>query len=97
MELELYKLIMTPNENDLDFSFAEEIGWINEKVFCVWVSYYWIKEFIDGLKNIFGNGLFDDGGFNANLQDTCICIDLCEAIGHIVDIEKIFPKEKYKH
>ena len=97
MELELYKLIMTPDENDLDFSFVEEIGWVNEKIFCVWISYCWIKEFIDGLKNIFGNNLFDDGGFNANLQDTCICIDLCEAVGYSVDLEKIFPKEKYKH
>lgn len=97
MELELYKLIMTPDETCLEFSYVQELGWINEKVFCVWISYHWIKDFIDGLKYIFGNGLFDDGGFNANIQDDCICIDLCEAIGYAVDIEKIFPKEKYRH
>ena len=96
-ELKLYKLIITPDETDLEFSYIQELGWINEKQFCVWLSYHWIKEFIDGLKNIFGNNIFDDGGFSANIQETCVCIDLCEAVGHIVDIEKIFPKEKYQH
>lgn len=96
-ELELYKLIITPDETDTDVSYVQEVGWVNEKEFCVWVSYIWLREFIERLKEIFGDGLFDDGGFDANMQDDCVCIDLCEAVGYAVDIEEIFPKEKYRH
>lgn len=96
-ELELYKLIITPDETDIEVSYVQEFGWINEEEFIVWVSYLWLEEFIDRLKEIFGNGLFDEGGFNANMQEDCVCIDLCEALGYSVDIEEVFPKEKYQH
>ena len=52
------------------------------------------------LKRIFGNYIFDDGGFDANMQQDGVCIDLCEALGNylgIDDIEEVFPKEKYQH
>lgn len=97
-ELKLYKLIMHPDEEFNDISYVDEFGWVNEKQFCVWISYVWIKEFIDGLKEIFGYGLFDDGTFNGNMQSFCICIDLCAALdGYDIDLERIFPKDKYEH
>ena len=37
-ELELYKLIMTPDEDDPDISYVDEFGWINDTEFCVWIN-----------------------------------------------------------
>lgn len=96
-ELELYKLIIRPDEGDPDICYAQELGWINDKQFCIWIDYMALGEFMCRLKNIFGYGIFDDGGFNGNMQSDCVCIDLCEAIGECVDIETVFPKVKYKH
>ena len=31
------------------------------------------------------------------IQADCVCIDLCEAIGNFIDIEEVFPKDKYEH
>ncbi len=94
--LELYKLCCT-EDNACDAHMADEIGWINNTSFCVWVSYLWIKEFLEELEEIFGYGIFDDGGFTANIQSDYVCIDLCEAIGSYLDLEEVFPKEKYQH
>lgn len=96
-ELELYKLIIIPDEGDPDMCYVEELRWINDKQFCVWIDYLVLGEFICCLKDIFGLGIFDDGGFDANMQADCVCIDLCEVIGEYVDIESVFPKDKYKH
>lgn len=95
--LELYKLIMTPDEEDLDVSYVSEFGWISTGEFCVWVSYFEFDAFMHDLKEIFGNGMFDDGGFDANMQEDCVCIDLCSALGGYLDIAEVFPKDKYKH
>lgn len=95
-ELQLYKLCLT-NKNDYDDVLCEEFGWINDKQFCVWVSYAYLQYFIKELSKIFGNCIFDDGGFNANMQEDCVCIDLCEAIGHCIDIESVFPKNEFEH
>lgn len=96
-ELELYKLIIRPDESDSDMCYVQELGWINDKQFCVWIDYLVLSEFICRLKDIFGYGIFDDCGFNGNMQSDCVCIDLCEAIESYVDIEAVFPKDKYKH
>ena len=99
-ELELYKLIMHPDEEDEEdeeISYVCDLGWINDKSFCIWVAYPLVEEFIEGLKNIFGYDMFDDGGFDANVQSDGLCIDLCEALGCYVNIEDLFPKEKYRH
>lgn len=93
--LELYKLIM--ESNSCGFPYVDEFGWINTGEFCVWVNYLWLNDFMSDLKKIFGNGIFDDGGFDANMQEDGICIDLCEALGGYLDIEEVFPKEKYQH
>lgn len=96
-ELELYKIIIRPDESDPDICYVQELGWINDKEFCVWIDYLVLDEFMCHLKNIFGYGMFDDGGFNANIQENCVCIDLCKAIGECVDMEAVFPKDKYEH
>lgn len=96
-ELELYKLLTNPDEEDEDVSYVSEFGWINDKKFIVWVDYLWIKEFIEKLEQIFGCGIFDEGGFDGNIQSYGIAFDLCEAVGCCMDIEEVFPKDKYKH
>lgn len=95
-ELELYKLITEKDE--LGISYVDELGWINDTQFCVWVSNYFFKDFIDGMTEIFGYGLYDDGSFDGNIQADCVCIDLCEVLGNYdIDLESIFPKNKYWH
>lgn len=95
-ELELYKLCYT-DDNEYGICIVDELGWISDNEFCVWVSYLYLKEFMNKLKELFGYGIFDDGGFDANIQTDCVCIDLCEAIGNFIDIEEVFPKDKYEH
>lgn len=96
-ELKLYKLVCT-EDNEFETNLADEFGWISDTEFCVWVSYDNLSDFMKGLSSIFGYGIFDDGGFDANMQSTGVCIDLCNALGGFIDdIESIFPKEKYPH
>ncbi|WP_039233371.1 hypothetical protein [Clostridium novyi] len=96
-ELELYKLLVT-EDNEHKTALADELGWISDDEFLVWVSYLWIKEFIESLKKIFGEGIFDDGIFNGNFQSDGICINLEEILeGYDIDLKKLFPVDKYKH
>lgn len=95
--LELYKMIVTPDEEDLNFSYVSEFGWVNNEEFLVWVSFGWFKEFMEKLIEIFGYGIFDDGNFNANIQSDTVCIVLNEVLDGYVDIEEVFPKDKYRH
>lgn len=74
--------------------YATEFGWINEDCFCIWVSWYWIDNCLDDLRDLYSNSLFDDGGISAKIQDDCICIELSDTF---IDIESMFPKDKYKH
>lgn len=97
MELEVYKLLNCPDEDDEDISYVSEFGWVNDKEFLVWVNYMWLTDFLDRLKQIFGYGIFDDGGFNGNIQDDSICIDLCKVVGGDIDMEEVFSKDKYQH
>ena len=97
MELALYKLFMTPSPKDSDISYIDEFGWVSNTEFYVWASYLWLKKFMEGLAEIFGNGIFDDGGFNANIQEDGICFDLEEAVGSYLDLEEVFPKDKFRH
>ena len=89
-ELELYKLIK-------EGEYVSEIGWINDDSFCAWISYMDLDDFIEQVVDILGYGIFDDGGFDANMQEDGVCIDLCEMLGGYIDVEDVFPKEKYKH
>lgn len=97
MELALYKLIITPNPEDVTLSYVDEFGWINDRSFCVWIPYVWIQVFVEGLIEIFGYGLVEEGGFAANIQENCICINLSEALEDDLRLETVFPKDQYKH
>lgn len=52
---------------------------------------------MDKMREIFGYGIFDAGNFNANIQSDTVCIDLADVLDAYVDIEEVFPKDKYKH
>ena len=93
-ELELYKLI---TEKEDECSYVSEMGWVSDTEFCVWVYYHDLLDFMDKAEEIFGYEMFDDGGFNANMQSDCVCIDLCKMLESYLNIEDVFPKEKYQH
>lgn len=96
-DIELYKLLVT-DDNEHQTSLANELGWINDEEFLVWISYLWIREFMESIKTIFGEGMFDDGGFESNLQADGVCINLSDMLGsYDVDLKMIFPPKKYKH
>lgn len=88
-ELNLYKLV----NSDI----VTEKGWINDSEFCVWVNYIVLDEFVEELKKLFGNGIFDDGGFNANMQEYGVCIDLCAVVTDDIDMKEVFPVVEYQH
>ena len=95
-KLGLYKICCTSDDEEYPECLVEESRWIGDKKFCVWVSWFFIEDFIKELLRIFGYAIFDDGGFNVNIQADSVCIDLCEAVGHCIDLEEVFPKEKCK-
>lgn len=95
-EFKLYKLLAT-EDNEYEIVLVDELGWVNNE-FLVWVSYLWIKEFIESLKEIFGDSLTDDGGFDGNFQSDGVCLNLEEILdGYNIDLKTIFPIEKYKY
>lgn len=77
--------------------YVEEFGWASNDNLYVWVYYIFLKDFVDELTEIVGNGLFDDGGINAIMQDNYLCIDVDELLGSYIDVEELFPKDKYQH
>lgn len=91
-ELELYKLIIEGNDGE---PFADELRWVSDTEFCIWVSFIDFYDFMSEAESIFGCGIFDDGGFTANIQTGYVCIDLCEMFQAYLDVENVFPKEKY--
>ncbi|RXI57665.1 hypothetical protein DP125_13300 [Clostridium tetani] len=96
-EIELYKLLAT-EDNEYGTVLADELGWVSDDEFLVWISYLWIKEFIESLKKMFGEGLFDDEAFDGNFQSDGVCLDLEKILGgYNIDLKKIFPMDRYKH
>lgn len=91
-ELETFKLI-ADKENIL----ASEFGWVSDEEFLVWIPYYQLKDFMDKAIKIFGYELFDDGGFNANMQPDGVCVDICKMLCGYLNVEDVFPKEEYQH
>ena len=97
-ELELYKLLITPEEDDADITYVDEIGWVSNTEFYVWINLNWFNEFVKRLNDIFGYSLFDEGGIEARIFSDCVCIDLEEVIsGYGIDLEEVFPRSKYTH
>ena len=94
-ELELFKLFTETDE--YDDTLVSEFGWVEEH-FYVWVNYIDVYYFMKKLIEIFGYSLFDDGAFDANMQCDGICFDLEEVLGgYDVNLERVFPKDEYKH
>lgn len=89
MKTKLYKLII---ESD----YIECYRW-QDDMFLIWVTHLWWDNFIDELTRIFGNSIFDEGGFDAKIQEDFICIDLVEVLSSCVDIKEVFPRETDKH
>lgn len=96
-DMKLYKLLVT-EDNEHETALADELGWVSDDSFLVWVSYLWIKEFMESLKEMFGESLFDDGSFDGNFQSNGVCLDLEEILGgYDIDLKAIFPPSRYKH
>ena len=95
-EVALYKMLMLPNENDLEDTLVEEFGWVKDE-FCVWIRHSALDEFIQYFIREFGYCGLDSGGVDVRLQYECVVINLCELFGDDVDIELVFPKDKYEH
>ena len=97
-ELEIYKLIMNPDEDDLDISYVDEFGWTSDTEFSVWISIMWLSDFIAKIKDIFRINAFDDGGLDATLGYDYVRINLVDiAEMYDVNLENVFPKNKYRH
>ena len=77
--------------------YASECGWVNDTQFCVWINYEDLAAFINELKEVFSAGIFDDGAFDCNMQETGVCIDLCKALEGYISLEDVFDKEAYEH
>ena len=89
-ELEIYKLIMNPDEDDSAISYVDE--------FIVWINIVWFHEFIKQLREIFDETIFDEGGFEATIGPGYVCIDLVDVLsGYDIDFEEVFPKSKFTH
>lgn len=87
------KLLALFTESD----YVVEFGWASNDTLYVWVCYIFLKDFVDELTEILGNGVFDEGGINANMQNDCLCIDVDELLGSYINVEEIFPKDKFQH
>ncbi len=96
-EVTLYKMLMLPNENNLvENTLVEEFGWVEDE-FCVWIRHSALDEFIQYFIREFGYCGLDEGGIDVKLQYEYVVINLCELLEDDVDIELVFPKDKYKH
>lgn len=51
-ELELYKLLINPEEDDIDISYVDEFGWVSNTEFYIWISLNWFNEFVKRLSDI---------------------------------------------
>lgn len=92
--LRVYKLIAT-DDNPYKINLVDEYRWLGKYQFCVWVSYIWLNEFIEELKDILSEGMFDDGGFDGNFQYDCVCLNLSNIVdAYGIDLEEIFPYEE---
>ncbi len=88
-ELELYKFVKAGEY---------ECGWVNDEQFFIWPSFYQLEDFMRYVREIAGKTLFDDGGVEVTLMEDCVCIDLTGLLcGYDIELERVFPKEEFKH
>lgn len=76
---------------------VDECGWVTKNIFSVWVNYYNLKEFLDKLKDIYGNYILEFGYTDCILLEDCIYIELNSLLTDEVLLEEIFNKEKFEH
>lgn len=97
-ELEIYKLITIPDEDDPDISYVDEFGWISNIEFCVWINITWLANFMERIQEIFGTDVFDEGGIDAKVGCDYVFFNLEDITSmYDVNLEEVFPKSKYKH
>ena len=97
-ELELYKLITSPDEDSIDIKWVDDFGWIDDK-FMIWVSKCYWHHFMTRLTQIFGYPLCPAvSGIDAKIYDETICFALSDMLSEDgINLEYVFPKNKYKH
>lgn len=81
-DLKLYKLLTEEN-------FVEEMGWINDKTFAVWIGYYNLEEFMTELEKQLNYDLSE--GYNCTLLRGRVYIELNELLDEDFDLKEIFP------
>lgn len=97
-ELEIYKLIMIPDEDNPDISYVEEFGWNSDTEFCVWINNALFADFMERIREIFGTDVFDEGGIDAKVGCDYVFFNLEDITSmYDVNLEEVFPKSKYKH
>ena len=89
MELELYKFLQSDKVSGYDIR-----EWADGKCYLVWLNFWAIDEFV-GLAKRLGTD-FSEGGYDVNLQDNCICVDLNELYLDDIDLDKVFEVEEEK-
>lgn len=72
-----------------------QLGWTSNETFILWIYYHNINDFMEELIKIFGYGILSDGGFDGNMQEYQVAIDLCEVFSGYEEIEEIFSKDEY--
>ena len=95
-EVEFYKMIMLPEEDEPEYTLCEEFGWVHDE-FLVWISYDQLQDFIEYFIKMFGCCGLDCCDCKADLGVSYVVIDMCKLLGDTVDIESVFPKDRYQH
>lgn len=91
-EVEFYKMIMLPYEDQPDYLLCDDFKWI-ENEFFVWIRHDRIEDFVDYFVTKFGKEYFDYKSTKADLTIDHVIINMTDLIGHAVDIESVFPKD----
>ena len=93
----IYKLI-TDSHYVPNYGWGDDYG--DKEKFMVVIGDDYFKDFIDELWEILGRSIYGqyEEGFTAIVQYRVICIDLCAILKNCnIDLEEIFPKEKFKY
>jgi hypothetical protein len=87
-ELELYKLVTKD---------VSEFGWVNDTEFNVWLYHFELSDFIKDVIKIF-DGCMCDVPLQAAITKDYVVIDLAGMLfDEDIEIERVFPKDEYKH
>lgn len=95
-EFELYRAVISSMNVD-------ECGWVSggsddgSDEFCIWVPYASVGNMMDVLKSVYGNNAFLAPGIAALAQADDLVLVLSDIEDADVDLEKIFPKDMFRH